>query len=290
MGLPWGREVPSELSAHFGIGHYPSPDEWLFEVKADTILAFFGYNESFDGLARVDNFKAELAAFVDHTLSQAYNGRTAPRLILVTPIAFEDRTDAYDLPKGEEENRRLQAYARAVLEVAREKRVGAVDVFGPTREWFAAGGAKLTINGCHLSDAGYARLAPFSARSHLRSRCRHLDRRPRTLRAAVEDKDWFWFNDYRMLNGVHVYGQRYKPFGNVNYPEEIEKMRQMTRLRDVRIWDMAGGKASASATLPSVPDQQTRPLTPIESNFKKPIEYLGRESAGALHDAGQLQD
>jgi mono/diheme cytochrome c family protein/glucose/arabinose dehydrogenase len=277
--FPGAEKFHPELSAHFGIGHYPSPDEWLFEVKADTILAFFGYNESFDGLSRVDNFKAELAAFVDHTLSLAYNGRTAPRLILVTPIAFEDRTDAYDLPKGEEENRRLQAYARAVLEVAREKGVGAIDLFGPTREWFAAGGPKLTINGCHLSDAGYARLAPYLLDRMYGPGAITSTVEPRTLRAAVEDKDWFWFNDYRMLNGVHVYGQRYKPFGNVNYPEEIEKMRQMTRLRDVRIWDMAGGKVTASATLPPVPDHQTRALTPIETNFKKPIEYLGREKA-----------
>jgi hypothetical protein len=31
-----------------------------------------------------------------------------------------------------------------------------------------------------------------------------------------------------MLNGVHAYGRRWAPYGNFNYPEEIEKIRQMT--------------------------------------------------------------
>ncbi|MCC7374263.1 MAG: c-type cytochrome [Verrucomicrobiales bacterium] len=277
--FPGADKYNPGLQAHFGIGHYPTPDQWLFEVKADTILAFFGYNESFDGLDRVANFRAELAAFVDHSLSLAYNGRTPPRLILVTPIAFEDRTDAYDLPAGAEENRRLSAYAQAVLEVAREKGVGAVDVFSSTRQWFSGSGPKLTINGCHLSDAGYAKLAPVLMEQIFGPGTATSAVDARSLRAAVEDKDWFWFNDYRMLNGVHVYGQRYQPFGNVNYPEEIEKIRQMTKLRDARLWDMASGKVTASITLPPVPDHLTRPLTPIESNFKKPIEYLGREKA-----------
>ena len=60
---------------HTGIGHFPSPDEWLTELKTDTILAFFGYNESFEGLDRVDNFYNELDAFVQHTLEQKYNGK-----------------------------------------------------------------------------------------------------------------------------------------------------------------------------------------------------------------------
>lgn len=279
--FPGAERFHPELAAHFGIGHYPSPDQWLFEVKADTILAFFGYNESFDGLDRVDNFKGELAAFVDHTLSLAYNGKTPPRLILITPIAFEDRTDAYDLPRGTEENRRLEAYASAVLEVARAKQVGSVDVFTPSLAWFRGGGPKLTLNGCHLARAGYAKLAPVLMNAIFGPGEPISKADPAILQAAAQDKDWFWFNDYRMLNGVHVWGQRYQPYGNVNYPEEIQKIRQMTRLRDARLWDLAAGRITPSAgtPLPLVRDDQTRPLSPVESNFKRPIEYLGREKA-----------
>ena len=273
--FPGADKFHPDLQAHFGIGHYPSPDEWLTDVKADTIIAFFGYNESFDGLGRVENFKAELAAFVDHTKSLSYNGKSAPRLILVTPIAYEDRSDTYDLPRGIAENERLSAYAQAVLDVAKAKEVGAVDLFTPVKNWFSHDEANYTINGCHLSDAGYAKLAPVLMEGIYSKASSLSEINSEVMRKAVLDKDWFWMNDYRMLNGVHVYGRRWKPYGNVNYPEEIEKMRQMTRLRDERIWAIASGESN----LAPVADHTTRPLTPVETNFRKPIEFLGREKA-----------
>ena len=30
-------------------GHFEAPDQWLTRLRADTIIAFFGYNSSFDG-------------------------------------------------------------------------------------------------------------------------------------------------------------------------------------------------------------------------------------------------
>lgn len=273
--FPGAEKFHPELATHYGIGHYPSQDEWLTELKADTILAFFGFNESFDGLEKLDNFKAELSAWIDHTHSLAYNGKTSPKIVLVTPIAFEDRSADYDLPKGTEENKRLAAYAKAVQEVAKAKNVGVVDVFSITKKWFEAKGSKLTINGCHLGDEGYAKLAPVLADSIFGKSGVSTVAAPSELLSAVNDKNYFWFNDYRMLNGVHVYGRRWKPYGNENYPEEIEKMRQMTKLRDQRIWDIALGKKS----LPPVADDKTRKLTPIKTNFTRPIEYLGREKA-----------
>lgn len=271
--FPGAEKFNQDKKTHFGIGHYPSQDEWLYELKADTIFGFFGYNESFDGPAGVDNFKAELAAWIDHSHSLAYNDKTAPRIVLVTPIAYEDRRDAFDLPDGTKENKNLKLYTQAILEVANEKKVGAVDLFSLTSKWFGKKGSKLTINGCHLNDAGYKKLAPpfYDAVFGKEKSSSPADKE--TLRQAVIEKDWFWFNDYRMLNGVHVYGRRYKPYGNVNYPEEIEKMRQMTKVRDEAIWTIAAGQT------PEIDDSKTRPLSKIETNFKRPIKYLGREKA-----------
>jgi hypothetical protein len=45
-------------------GDFPKPDVWLSNLKTDVLLAFFGYSESFAGAAGLDNFKAELSAFV----------------------------------------------------------------------------------------------------------------------------------------------------------------------------------------------------------------------------------
>jgi mono/diheme cytochrome c family protein/glucose/arabinose dehydrogenase len=272
--FPGAEKFHPDKQTHHGKGHYPTPDEWLTEVKADTILALFGFNESFDGPAHVDRFRAELAAFVDHTRSLAYNGKSAPRLVLVTPIAFEDRSTDFDLPDGQEANERLAAYAKAVLAVAAEKQVGAVDLFSLTRGWFA-GGPPLTINGCHLSEAGDRRLAPELVAA-IWGNAAPVSRAPyEDVRQAVLDKTWIWQNDYHILNGVHVYGQRWKPYGNVNYPEEIAKLRQMARLRDERVW----ATVVSGSPQPPADDSKTLALTPVETNYRAPIQYLDEAAA-----------
>ena len=65
------------------------------------------------------NFKAELSAFVEHTLAQKYNGATPPQLALVSPIAFQNLSDKYDLPNGINENKNLELYTNAIQEVAK---------------------------------------------------------------------------------------------------------------------------------------------------------------------------
>ena len=81
--FPGAAQFHPELAQHNGKGFFPTPDQWLTHLQADTIVAFFGYNESFDGPSRVANFEAELDAFAKHTLGKAYNGQAAPRLVLV---------------------------------------------------------------------------------------------------------------------------------------------------------------------------------------------------------------
>ncbi|TWU18794.1 Cytochrome c-552 precursor [Allorhodopirellula heiligendammensis] len=277
--FPGAEKFRPEIQGHFGEGHYPKPDEWLTIVKADTIVGFFGFNESFDGLDGVENFQDELRAFVDHTLSRSYE-RTAgkpPRLVLATPIAMQ-QLPQFNLPDADERNSVLRAYADAVRTVAEEKSVGFVDLFTPTLEWFENSDEPLTINGVHLSEEGYKKLAPILMEKLFGASPSDADTNP-LLYQAVQDKAWFWRNDYRMLNGVHAYGRRWAPYGNFNYPEEIEKIRQMTVLRDENIWAIAQGKSS---TL-EVDDAMTRPLSSVETNFQPSAkngtpDYLKEES------------
>lgn len=98
-------------------GHFDTPDQWLTRLKADVILAFFGYNESFQGKEGLANYKAELDAFIKYTLTQKYNGIAAPKLAIVSPIAFEDLSNQYDLPNGKKENANLSLYTQAMKEV-----------------------------------------------------------------------------------------------------------------------------------------------------------------------------
>src|SRR5438477_9668135 len=131
-----------ELTLRLRSQSFGTPDEWLagsapvpeptglttrigvrdnrFETtntRADVVFAFFGYNESFAGQAGLDKFKKDLDAFVKHALAQKYNGKSAPRLVLFSPIAHEDLKDP-NLPDGRENNQRLELYTKAMAEVA----------------------------------------------------------------------------------------------------------------------------------------------------------------------------
>ena len=211
--FPGAQKFRPDIKGHFGTGHYPSPDEWLTIVKANTIVAFFGFNESFDGEQGVANFKNELSAFVDHTRSRSYSrGGQAPRLVLATPIAMQQHPD-YFLPDAGARNALLKKYADVVRAVANEKQVGFVDLFTPTEAWFRETNAPLTINGVHLSAEGYQKLAPVLMQQLFGDKVQ-VAADESLLHKAVQDKAWFWRNDYRMLNGVHAYGRRWAPYGN----------------------------------------------------------------------------
>src|SRR5262245_42160196 len=69
---------------------FGSPEDYLKLCKADVIFAYFGYNESFAGEGGVAKFKADLGAMIDRYRGIQFNGKSAPRIVLFSPIAFED--------------------------------------------------------------------------------------------------------------------------------------------------------------------------------------------------------
>lgn len=286
--FPGAEKFQTELATDSGSeGHFPTPDEWLTHLEADVILAFFGFNESFQGEAGLENYKAELDAFIKHTLSQRYNGDTVPpRLAIVSPIAFEDLSDQYDLPDGEQENANLALYTKAMKEVAAQNNVPFIDVFAPTRLWFEGDDA-YTIDGSQLSDEGYARFASLLADEVFGKKEAEGETHRALVHAAVMEKNWMWHNDYKIPNGVHAYGRRYDPFGPDNYPFEIKKIREMTAIRDEAIWKaVKGEKMDIKAA-----DEKTSKLPPVQTNYEPSnkngtTEYLyGQEALDQLHTA-----
>jgi hypothetical protein len=278
--FPGAEKFRPENSIHNGKGFFPTPDQWLTFLKADTVVAFFGYNESFDGADRVANYQAELEAFVVHTLSKAYNGKEAPRLVLVSPVAFENLSDSRDLPNGEKENGALALYSAAMEAVAKKFQLTFIDLFNPTRELYAATDKPLTTGGFIPNEAGYEKLAVILANGLYGKQDRQSKAYPDTVHAAVKDKDWFWNNDYNILNGVHTHGQRYNPFGPQNYPDEVKKMREMAALRDDLIHNVATGKTTDL----KVDDSKTHALPPVPTNYQPSVkngstEYLYGDAA-----------
>ncbi len=267
--LPWAfpgaeRFNQNELGNKAGsIGFFPAEDEWLTNLEADIILAFFGYNESFRGEEGLQNFKDELHAFVEHTKNQKYNGQSAPELVLVSPIAFEDLSSKMDLPDGVEENKSLKLYTEAIREVAAMDSIAFVDAFEPSKKWFESESEDLTADGFQLNDLGYQKLAKLLVNEVFGDAQPVMETHRDLIHRAVMEKNWFWHNEIKLPNGVHAWGRRYDPFGPDNYPYEKEKIQQMTSIRDSAIWYANKGKAFDLA----VADAKTRTLPPVKSNY-----------------------
>lgn len=260
-------------------GHFETEDQWLSRLKADVIIAFFGYNESFEGAQGLENYKAELDAFIKHTLNQKYNGTTKPQLAIVSPIAFEDLSKQFDLPNGKQENVNLALYAEAMKVVAAENQVHFVDVYSPTKKWFDVSEKSLTIDGSQLSDEGFARFAPLLADLVFGKAPVKAEENRSLVRSAVLEKNWMWHNDIKMPNGVHASGRRYDPFGPENYPAETAKIREMTAIRDTAIWQALSGKKMDLAAA----DKKTTPVPVIKTNYNPGkngnLEYLYGQDA-----------
>lgn len=275
--FPGAEQFQTELAQNSGSeGHFESPDEWLTRLKADIVIACFGYNESFEGALGLENFKAELEAFILHTLSQQYNGVAAPQLAIVSPIAFQDLSNRYDLPNGAKENENLALYTEAMREVTARHQVLFIDAFNPSKKWFSTS-EQLTIDGSQLNDAGYQKFAQLLTDGVFGKAKPIAEQHRQMVREAVLEKNWFWHNDYKIPNGVHVFGRRYAPFGPDNYPAELTKIREMTAIRDTAIWKASHGENMDLAAA----DAKTSPLPPVETNYK--AGDYGRGQASYLY-------
>lgn len=258
---------------------FGSPDAWLSKLKADVVFAFFGYNESFAGEPGLPAFEDSLRKFIEKTKSQKYNGASAPRLVLFSPIACENlrgklprkgtegipETNVH-LPEFAETNDRLRQYTDAMKRIANENDVFFVDLFEPTsRAWKTSD--QFTINGIHLNENGNA----FVAEVILKGLCgveQSLGdpRRLLRVRDAVKDKNWHWFHRYRTTDGYSTYGGRADlkfTDGQTNrevVQRELEVLDYMTADRDRKVHAVAAGKPY------EVDDSQAPPFIPVISN------------------------
>ena len=261
--FPGAEKFNPQTKTSAANGFCESEDEWLTRLKADTIIAFFGYTESFAGSAGLENYSKELDAFIKHTLSQKYNGKSAPQLALVSPIAFQDLSAKYDFPNGKTENQNLAMYAEVMRSVAAANGVLFLDAYTPSQKWFSTG-TELTIDGSQLNDEGYKKFSNLLVDGVFGKTAAKAEAHRKAIHAAVTDKNWYWHNDFKIPNGVHVYGRRYKPFGPDNYPFEIAKIRELTDIRDQAIWSVANGKSFDVAAA----DAKTQKLPEVKTNYK----------------------
>jgi glucose/arabinose dehydrogenase/lysophospholipase L1-like esterase len=247
----------------------------LADHKADVVLAFFGFNESFRGEKGLAQFESDLSSFVKAIKEAKPNGKSEPRIVLVSPIAHEN-LGRRELPDGSATNKNLALYTAAMKKVAAAQNAIFVDLFAPSQKLMeAAGSHKLTINGVHLNEHGDKLIARVLDESLFGARPSANERDLEKLRAEVNEKNKQFFFDHRAINGFYIYGGRKEPFGVVNFPAEFAKLRKMIANRDQRIWQVAQGRT----VFEKIDDSNTGDFIKIESNFKAPITITPPEAS-----------
>ena len=221
-------------------------DQYIQHVKADVVFAMFGYNESFDGAQNSENHKNLLIDFVGKIRSYKPNGKTFPRIVLFSPIAFQNLKDR-NLPNGRAHNRNLVAYTKATENAAKQVGVQFIDLFNPTLKLFEQSKIPLTINGAHLNEEGNRLLGEIIAKALLK---KDISASPslRKLKQAIHQKNWTWHNRYRATDGNDIWGGR----SNLRFVDdqsnaevlqhELAMLDVMTANRDKLIWAVAQGE------------------------------------------------
>ena len=284
--------------------NFGSPDDWLGKVKADVIIACFGYNESWGGEAGLPQFRQQLSDFIKQTQTRKYNGKSAPRIVLCSPTYFENLKLSC-LPAGDLQNRNLELYTNAIRETAAAAGLPFVDLFSTTRkvaalanydpaifrnlsglhrERFGSDVPKapkdgyiamptLTINGVHLNEFGNRVVADaiiqavFAPNSPMPE-----EDRLNAIRKAVLAKNLIWHNVYRATDGYSVFGGRSGlqfVDGQTNFTvmqRELEILEVMASNRDAVIHAAANGQAVAAddSNLPKPLEVKTNKPGPLE--------------------------
>ena len=240
LGLA-GDEVKTRPRAD----NFGSPDQWLTKCQADVVFGFFGYNEALRGEAGLASFEAELNEMIDGMLAQKYNGKSAPRIVLFSPMAHENLNSPH-LPDGSANNKNLALYAKAMEKACVAKGVQFVDLFGPSQQLFAEADEPLTMNGIHLLDHGNQAIAQVIARQLFPQTSLPQHKELAKLREAVLEKNYYWFSRYRVVDEYNVFGGRSKlAWDGISNADvmgrEMDIFDTMTENRDKRVWAIAKG-------------------------------------------------
>ncbi|MFT5110525.1 MAG: glucose/arabinose dehydrogenase, partial [Pseudoalteromonas tetraodonis] len=219
----------------------------LEEHRADLLFLCFGLNESFQGTAGVDHYKAELGNFLNELQRRKFNGESAPRIVLVSPIPFEDLGDGS--PDGAEENHRIRLYSEASEAVAREHGARFLDLFAPVLELDANfPDKKITINGIHLTEYGDWSVSQLMARGLglwsddlILPLVKPSDEK---FRRAVYEKNHHYFAWWHPPNASYIHGGRNMTRGSMHLADEREQRKLLIEASERELWSMEKPKLS----------------------------------------------
>ncbi len=291
MGWPADEVALRPRPAGFGKMHL-----YLENEKADIIFACYGLNESFKGADSLMLFSKNLRIWLEDLKAHQYNGKSAPEIVLISPMAYE-RLEK--LPFGEKRNKELRLYMEAMKEVATDLNLRFIDLFSPTLKYINSDEeTKLTFNGIHLTAYGDWRVSHMIAESLFT-----IDAMPTPtkeedvntdlldLKRTVYDKNYTFLQHWRGPNLEYVHGSRNDTGGATGLDKERGQLINLVQQLDEKIWTFP--KPYAGAIWHAVPSNKSLwASTPTYDDINIP-EHLKETSVEPLEGdeiAGQILD
>ncbi|MGK0187671.1 MAG: lysophospholipase L1-like esterase [Verrucomicrobiales bacterium] len=258
--------------------------------KADVVLLCFGMNESFAGMEGVEQWRTRLQKFVRGLKSQKFNGNSAPKLVLVSPISHEDL--GAPMPTGkavEDRNALLLAYTKVMADVAKEESILFADLFEPMKVQMATEQAPkrhLTLNGIHLNELGYFHASRILAESlGLVDAAEPSTENAEQLRRAVHEKNYLYHLVWRPLNPYYIWGGRAWCWKDDTPMEELEQIAAVVVKMDAAIWKSEKPATAAGwGSLPQGSELWEEPVKSDAADFPEkgttpPLDYVRRNGA-----------
>ena len=204
-------------------------DQHLHYFKADLIIAAYGYNESFAGKEGLPDFKKRLDKFLTHLKSHAYNGKTAPKIVLLSPIAD---SNLHVCPAGRKNNDNLQLYTSAIQTSAQKHDIAYIDTFTPRKNLGSVNHLQLTNDGHSQTVLGHTGFASETFQSLFHQRPPEINE---PLRQLVLDKNRQFERRYRPLNTFYYTGGRKGSYGYLDFLPAMRNFDLMCENRDKAI-------------------------------------------------------
>jgi mono/diheme cytochrome c family protein/glucose/arabinose dehydrogenase len=189
--MAWEADTVYEQWRDLNFGSWPSQ---LRAAGATVVIAQFGQIEALDGLSRLPAFVSAYHRLLDQFTT------VTPRIVLVSPMPFEASISP-DAPDLTLHNSAVRSYANAIHEIAEQRGLVYVDLFTPLE----AATARRTTNGMHLTESGLAEVANAIAKALGNT---ENNPSPKTLKAAILEKNRLWQDCWRPANWSFVYGDR----------------------------------------------------------------------------------
>ena len=250
--------------------NFADTEQHLTAMKADVIIAAFGFNESFGGAGQIDKFEERLVKYINQLKSKSYNGITAPLVILVSPIANEN---VLGVNAADQNNRNLKLYCKSMQQIAKSSKIGFCNAFDPTLLKINFSVTNLTINGVHLNKKGYNLFSKVLFDQI-------FDKEPPPLnediRAAVIEKNKQHFYRYRPLNTFYYTGGRKGSYGYLDFLPAMRNFDLMTQNRDRQIHRLSQGKKPS----PIIDDSNVPPL-PITKESRGANKWMSPKDEAA---------